>query len=139
LNSLVATKMRWLSGISASLALLLSTVYGQVSWTVSPFNPPSIPLAVRTPYLSAWLPQGSGAALNSAWPTFWTGSVRVKSRLFFFRYSPCFRFSAGQVSLMSTAPLSYSWGTLPFRMHRSKGPPKPVLPSVFSRFHFKYL
>ncbi|KAK7470511.1 hypothetical protein VKT23_001937 [Stygiomarasmius scandens] len=67
--------MRWLSGISASLALLLSTVYAQVSWTVSPFNPPSIPLAVRTPYLSAWLPQGSGAALNSAWPTFWTGSI----------------------------------------------------------------
>ncbi|KAF5366812.1 hypothetical protein D9758_006553 [Tetrapyrgos nigripes] len=67
--------MRLLSGISASLALLLSTVYAQVSWTVSPFNPPSIPLAVRTPYLSAWLPQGPGAALNGAWPTFWTGSI----------------------------------------------------------------
>lgn len=46
-----------------------------LDWTATPFNPPSIPLAVRTPYLSAWLPQGSGAALNDVWPTFWTGSV----------------------------------------------------------------
>ncbi|KAK7060516.1 hypothetical protein VNI00_001281 [Paramarasmius palmivorus] len=46
-----------------------------LSWTTTPFNPPSIPLAVRTPYLSAWLPQGSGAALNDVWPTFWTGSI----------------------------------------------------------------
>ncbi|THV08423.1 DUF1793-domain-containing protein [Dendrothele bispora CBS 962.96] len=67
--------MRLFSGISASLAFLLSTVYAQVSWSVTPFNPPSIPLAVRTPYLSAWLPQGSGAALNAAWPTFWTGQI----------------------------------------------------------------
>ncbi|KAJ3568603.1 hypothetical protein NP233_g5597 [Leucocoprinus birnbaumii] len=46
-----------------------------VSWDASPFNPADFPLAVRTPYLSAWLPQGSGAALNDVWPTFWTGSV----------------------------------------------------------------
>jgi len=46
-----------------------------VSWTATPFNPPTFPLAVRTPYLSAWLPQGAGAALNDAWPTFWTGSI----------------------------------------------------------------
>ncbi|RDB22588.1 Glutaminase A [Hypsizygus marmoreus] len=46
-----------------------------ITWTAAPFNPPSIPLAVRTPYLSAWLPQGPGAALNDVWPTFWTGSI----------------------------------------------------------------
>lgn len=46
-----------------------------VSWNATPFNPASVPLAVRTPYLSAWLPQGAATALNGAWPQFWTGSV----------------------------------------------------------------
>lgn len=76
-------------------SLLLGVVQAAVTWTATPFNPPSvsapleetrcinshvvlsfqIPLAVRTPYLSAWLNQGSGTALNAAWPSFWTGSV----------------------------------------------------------------
>ncbi|KDQ64628.1 hypothetical protein JAAARDRAFT_201939 [Jaapia argillacea MUCL 33604] len=46
-----------------------------VSWTATPFNPASVPLAVRTPYLSCWLNQGAGTALNAAWPSFWTGST----------------------------------------------------------------
>ncbi|EPS94710.1 hypothetical protein FOMPIDRAFT_1054860 [Fomitopsis schrenkii] len=46
-----------------------------LSWTATPFSPPSYPLAVRSPYLSAWLPQGAGTALNGAWPEFWTGSI----------------------------------------------------------------
>lgn len=58
----------------ASLALA-SAVNAAVSWTATPFNPASIPLAVRTPYLSTWLPQGAGTALNAAWPTFWNGNV----------------------------------------------------------------
>ncbi|KAJ7031515.1 DUF1793-domain-containing protein [Mycena alexandri] len=45
------------------------------SWTSTPFNPPSIPLAVRSPYLNTWLPQGGGNALNDEWPTLWQGSV----------------------------------------------------------------
>ncbi|KAI0327103.1 DUF1793-domain-containing protein [Cubamyces sp. BRFM 1775] len=54
---------------------LLVPVLGAVTWTATPFNPASVPLAVRSPYLSAWLAQGSGTALNGAWPTFWTGSI----------------------------------------------------------------
>ncbi|KAJ4001755.1 hypothetical protein F5050DRAFT_1560073 [Lentinula boryana] len=46
-----------------------------VDWTSTPFNPPSFPLAVRSPYLSAWLPQGNGSALNDVWPQFWTGQI----------------------------------------------------------------
>ena len=56
--------------VSASLCAL--SVFGVPSWSVSPFNPPAIPLAVKHPYLSTWLPQGSGTALNGAWPQFWT-------------------------------------------------------------------
>ncbi|KAJ6452366.1 DUF1793-domain-containing protein [Mycena vulgaris] len=66
--------MRFLSFASVCL-LPLATVVQAISWTATPFNPSSIPLAVRTPYLSAWLPQGTGAALNDAWATFWTGSI----------------------------------------------------------------
>ncbi|EIW84808.1 DUF1793-domain-containing protein [Coniophora puteana RWD-64-598 SS2] len=38
-------------------------------------RPPSVPLAVRSPYLSAWLPQGPGAMLAGTWPRFWNGSI----------------------------------------------------------------
>ncbi|KAM5543407.1 hypothetical protein V8D89_002658 [Ganoderma adspersum] len=51
------------------------TALGAVTWSVDPFNPAAVPLAVRSPYLSAWLPQGAGTALSDAWPTFWTGSI----------------------------------------------------------------
>ncbi|KZV67101.1 DUF1793-domain-containing protein [Peniophora sp. CONT] len=59
------------------LALLVAIVpaVSAASWTATPFNPHSVPLAVRSPYLSVWLPQGEGTALNGAWPTFWTGSI----------------------------------------------------------------
>ncbi|KAF9057677.1 DUF1793-domain-containing protein [Panaeolus papilionaceus] len=65
------------TGLLCAVSLLqqATTVVGAVTWTATPFNPPSFPLAVRTPYLSAWLPQGAGAALNDAWPTFWTGQI----------------------------------------------------------------
>ncbi|KAH9951659.1 DUF1793-domain-containing protein [Amylocystis lapponica] len=54
---------------------LIPSVQSAVTWSATPFNPAAIPLAVRSPYLSAWLPQGEGTALNAAWPTFWTGTV----------------------------------------------------------------
>lgn len=35
-------------------SLVLATAVHAITWTATPFNPASIPLAVRTPYLSAW-------------------------------------------------------------------------------------
>lgn len=42
---------------------LFIAVAASVSWTATPFNPASFPLAVRSPYLSAWLAQGPGMEL----------------------------------------------------------------------------
>ncbi|KAL1676966.1 DUF1793-domain-containing protein [Schizophyllum commune] len=63
--------------LSYALAVAnLLTLANAYNWTASPINPPALPLAVRTPYLSVWLPQGtdgagSRRALNDEWPTFW--------------------------------------------------------------------
>lgn len=40
----------------------------------SPAKPPAVPLAVRSPYLSAWSKTAGGATLNSADAVFWTGT-----------------------------------------------------------------
>ncbi|KZT74313.1 DUF1793-domain-containing protein [Daedalea quercina L-15889] len=61
--------------LALAAALSLPALASALSWTATPFSPPSYPLAVRSPYLSAWLPQGSGTALNGAWPEFWTGAI----------------------------------------------------------------
>ncbi|CAK7198373.1 hypothetical protein SEUCBS139899_001034 [Sporothrix eucalyptigena] len=39
----------------------------------SPGRPPSVPLAVRSPYLSAWLTTAGNTTLNSGSATFWSG------------------------------------------------------------------
>ena len=60
----------------ASNAAVVSRQTTTPDWQSTPFNPPAIPLAVRSPYLSTWLQGGdSGGRLNGQWPTFWTGSV----------------------------------------------------------------
>ncbi|KAL1761754.1 hypothetical protein FB107DRAFT_286008 [Schizophyllum commune] len=79
----------------------LLTLTNAYNWSASPINPPALPLAVRTPYLSAWLPQGndgsgSGRALNDEWPTFWrldetfgwAGLVRVDGEAYSFLGAP---------------------------------------------------
>ncbi|KAF2746006.1 glutaminase GtaA [Sporormia fimetaria CBS 119925] len=61
----------------------------------SPLRPPSFPLAVKTPYLSTWLPAGTGLGpsisghLAGQWATFWTGEfvewtglIRVDGKTF---------------------------------------------------------
>ena len=57
------------------VAILAEVAQTAVTWSATPFNPPSVPLAIRSPYLSAWLPQGNGVALNDEWPQFWTGQI----------------------------------------------------------------
>lgn len=93
------------------LACSLSyNAFAVVTWDTKPFNPPSVPLAVRTPYLSAWLPQGSGTALNDAWPTFWTGSVWSVSFMWFAaRSSRSARFWAGRGISKSMVRRTCSW------------------------------
>ncbi|EKG18285.1 protein of unknown function DUF1793 [Macrophomina phaseolina MS6] len=55
------------------LRLLLASflVVSSSAQTFSPITPPSFPLAVKNPYLSAWLPGNQSADLPSAQPEFW--------------------------------------------------------------------
>ena len=71
--------MRFFAATSFLLSYAAAAL-GAVTWSTDPFNPAAVPLAVRSPYLSAWLSQGAGTALCDAWPTFWTGSVSYASR-----------------------------------------------------------
>ncbi|KZT27177.1 DUF1793-domain-containing protein [Neolentinus lepideus HHB14362 ss-1] len=57
------------------ISVLYASANAGISWNAAPFNPPAVPLAVRSPYLNVWLAQGAGAQLNDVWPTFWTGSI----------------------------------------------------------------
>ena len=63
------------ASLIAAYAISLVYVVGAVPWTATPFNPAAVPLAVKSPYVSAWLRQGGGAALNDAWQKFWAGGV----------------------------------------------------------------
>ncbi|KAK7032863.1 DUF1793-domain-containing protein [Favolaschia claudopus] len=67
--------MLWQSSFVVLRLLSAVSVVSAVNWTATPFLPPSYPLAVRTPFLSTWLPQGTGAALNDVWSQFWNGQT----------------------------------------------------------------
>ncbi|KAL4757432.1 glutaminase GtaA [Aspergillus foveolatus] len=60
--------------LCASLAILT-----EAASTFSPARPPALPLAVKSPYLSTWLPAGkdggNGGYLAGEWPTFWEGQI----------------------------------------------------------------
>lgn len=69
------------SSILGAVAGLVATVQAQsnssapqVNSTFSPARPPAIPLAVKNPYLSVWLPAGSKGSglLPGQWPSFYT-------------------------------------------------------------------
>ncbi|EMC99870.1 hypothetical protein BAUCODRAFT_63305 [Baudoinia panamericana UAMH 10762] len=59
------------------VALLVGSAVAQSSF--SPARPPSLPLAVRSPYLSTWQEAGSdggnGGYLAGQWATFWAGAI----------------------------------------------------------------
>lgn len=54
-----------------------SALAAVVAWTVvdaSTLTPPVLPLVVRNPYLSTWLPNARQEPWNQ-WPIFWTGKT----------------------------------------------------------------
>jgi len=51
----------------------VNTAYGAAAAT-TPVRPPSVPLVVRSPYLSTWMPADSPVG---NWPTFWTGANKA--------------------------------------------------------------
>ncbi|KAL5494568.1 hypothetical protein ACEPAI_29 [Sanghuangporus weigelae] len=59
-----------------SLLFLSTLVLAQGNWTTSPFNPFSLPLAVKSPYVNAWAPLGfnttGSVPLNQAIPRLWS-------------------------------------------------------------------
>ncbi|KAJ5820355.1 hypothetical protein N7474_005946 [Penicillium riverlandense] len=63
------------------LGLLVSSLVGSIAAqsTFSPARPPSLPLAVKSPYLSTWQDAGSdggnGGYLAGQWPTFWQNQI----------------------------------------------------------------
>ncbi|KAL1842223.1 hypothetical protein VTJ49DRAFT_5835 [Mycothermus thermophilus] len=67
--------MRSLNRIAAIAAITTSVV--KAKSTYSPARPPAIPLAVRSPYLNAWLQRegDSGPVLPGSWPRHWTGGT----------------------------------------------------------------
>ncbi|KAI6835857.1 DUF1793-domain-containing protein [Hortaea werneckii] len=61
------------SRMATLLAISALALTPRAGPTFSPILPPSYPLAVKNPYLSAWLPGNQAADLAAATPQFWTG------------------------------------------------------------------
>ncbi|KAG9006475.1 hypothetical protein FRB93_008603 [Tulasnella sp. JGI-2019a] len=66
---------KFITSLAGLLVFATSLISAQVAWNAVPYNPSSIPLAVRSPYFSTWLPQGAGKALYNEWPSFWNGNI----------------------------------------------------------------
>ncbi|KAK4194579.1 hypothetical protein QBC40DRAFT_319021 [Triangularia verruculosa] len=68
--------MRFIKTIAALAAAMGSKIGASAASTFTPTKPPAVPLAVRSPYLNAWLQGDSGCLLPGAWPRFWTGGIQ---------------------------------------------------------------
>ncbi|OAA66608.1 hypothetical protein SPI_01184 [Niveomyces insectorum RCEF 264] len=61
--------------LTAGIVVVCTAAMAAADSTFSPVRPPSIPLAVRSPYLSTWLDGDSGSILPGSWPHFWAGQI----------------------------------------------------------------
>ena len=61
-------------------SLVFLSVFSTLVWAQGPvqtFFPASIPLAIRSPYLSIWMPSTSNSGpISNSWPYFWGQAVR---------------------------------------------------------------
>ncbi|KAH8902414.1 DUF1793-domain-containing protein [Coniochaeta sp. PMI_546] len=64
--------MRFLSLAATVVAMAASLVHGS---TFKPTRPPAWPLAVKSPYVNAWLQGDSGGLLPGSWPRHWTSQI----------------------------------------------------------------
>lgn len=66
---------------SPVLLTILLAAYVRTQWTSMPFNQPSLPLAVRSPYLNTWLAQGHNPSpASTIWPKTWQQSVSTSGK-----------------------------------------------------------
>ncbi|KAF1846969.1 glutaminase GtaA [Cucurbitaria berberidis CBS 394.84] len=100
-----------------ALSALIATSAAQSGSTFTPARPPSLPLAVKNPYLNIWLPAGSsggnGGYLPGQWPSFytgqwlgWTGLVRVDGKTLVWMGAPKGLPTANQTSFEYTSTRS---------------------------------
>lgn len=78
LLSRIPGAMKFAKYASAAVLALLGS-QAEADPTFSPAKPPSVPLAVRSPYLNVWLngqENGPHAILPGQWPRFWTTGVQ---------------------------------------------------------------
>ncbi|KAI1812844.1 DUF1793-domain-containing protein [Poronia punctata] len=65
----------WFMSILSCLAVIATFLQDGMAQGLfySPLRPPSVPLAVRNPYVNVWSTAANGETLNSATPKLWTG------------------------------------------------------------------
>ncbi|EPS29563.1 hypothetical protein PDE_04513 [Penicillium oxalicum 114-2] len=71
--------MMWHRAIRACVVAVAYFASGADAITYTPLKPPSYPLAVRSPYLSAWIPGNDVASLSSHNAQFWDGNKLIWS------------------------------------------------------------
>lgn len=113
--------------------------------TFSPARPPAIPLAVKSPYLSAWQQVGSatgnGGYLAGQWPTFWngeivgwTGLIRVDGQAYTWMGSPANNISTvNQTAFVYTATRSIFYQNVNGAVNITVTFLSPITPNDYTR------